>query len=138
MTDLTELSRRVSEADGPSRELDAEIWLALDPRNTRKQWSYVHEATGRTCEVDETWDATRRLIIVPAYTASLDAVATLIAEKLPEDTMISMAWRRSPLTAGAYVMPSRCNAVDGAAKTPALALLSAALLAIHERNKSDE
>lgn len=135
---LTELSRRVSEADGPSRELDAEIWLALDPRNTRKQWSYVHGATGRTCEVDETRDATRRLIIVPAYTASLDAVAALIAEKLPGFKW-SLHKSGSPYVAGVTKeAPIRTMPHMGVAATPALALLSAALLAIHERKKSDE
>lgn len=141
MTTLSELSRRVSEAEGPSRELDVEIWLALDGRNTRKQWSYVHEATGKTCEIDETRDATRRLITVPEYTASLDAVAALIAEKLPgcgwqigqtEEDMDFRCWARVLKRSALFAPP------NGVAKTPALALLAAALLAIHERNKSSE
>jgi hypothetical protein len=67
------LAQRCEQATGPDRELDAAIWLLCVPGATRMQWSYVHIATERTCEIDETRDATGRLIIVPAYSASLDA-----------------------------------------------------------------
>ena len=67
------LALRCEQATGPDRELDAAIWLLCVPGATRMQWSYVHIATERTCEIDETRDATGRLIIVPAYSASLDA-----------------------------------------------------------------
>ena len=77
MTDalIAELER----ATEGSRGLDAEIWLTL-PGNTRRQWSYTHEATGRECHVDETRDANHRLVIVPYYTTNIDSAITLVPE----------------------------------------------------------
>lgn len=80
MTDLLVLADRVEKLTGPDRDLEAEIWLACTPGATRNKWSYVHKATGRECTVDETRDATDRLIIVPSFTASLDAVLTLLPD----------------------------------------------------------
>lgn len=80
MPDLSDLISRVEKASGPDRDLEAEIWLACTPGATRNKWSYVHKATGRECTVDETRDATDRLIIVPSFTASLDAVLTLLPD----------------------------------------------------------
>ena len=82
MNDLTSLIERIEAATGGERELDAEIWLACTPGATRDKWSYIHKATGRECTVDETRDATDRLIIVPSYTSSLDAALTLLPEGL--------------------------------------------------------
>ncbi len=82
MTSLTSLIERIEAATGGDRELDAEIWLACTPGATRDKWSYIHKATGRECTVDETRDVTDRLIIVPSFTASLDAVLTLLPEGL--------------------------------------------------------
>lgn len=80
MTDLLVLADRVEKLTGPDRDLEAEIWLACTPGATRNKWSYVHKATGRECTVDETRDATDRLIIVPEYTTSIDASLTLLPE----------------------------------------------------------
>lgn len=82
MTDLLALADRVEKLTGPDRDLEAEIWLACTPGATRNKWSYVHKATGRECTVDETRDATDRLIIVPEYTTSIDAALTLLPEGL--------------------------------------------------------
>lgn len=78
MPDLSDLISRVEKASGPDRDLEAEIWLACTPGATRNKWSYVHKATGRECTVDETRDATDRLIIVPSFTTSIDAALTLL------------------------------------------------------------
>ena len=78
----TDLIARLQAADGPSRELDAEIWLATTPGATRKKWGYTHLASGRWCEIDETRDATHRLILVPTYTDSLDAAVSLVPNDL--------------------------------------------------------
>ena len=80
MTSLTSLIERIEAATGGERELDAEIWLACTPGATRDKWSYIHKATGRECTVDETRDATDRLIIVPSYTTSIDAALTLLPD----------------------------------------------------------
>lgn len=82
MADLLVLADRVEKLTGPDCDLEAEIWLACTPGATRNKWSYVHKATGRECTVDETRDVTDRLIIVPSFTASLDAVLTLLPEGL--------------------------------------------------------
>ena len=82
MTDLLVLADRVEKLTGPDRDLEAEIWLACTPGATRDKWSYIHKATGRECTVDETRDATGRLVIVPSYSTSIDAALTLLPEGL--------------------------------------------------------
>ena len=83
MTDYSALLDKLRAAKGPDRGLDAELWLATTPGATRKQWSYLHEATGRTCDVDETRDSTHRLVVVPEITASVDAALVLVERELP-------------------------------------------------------
>lgn len=138
MTDLLTLSRRVSEADGPSRELDVATGIA-----TRKffvsdkldGWGNPLigriDRDGSICTPGNGGpDA-----LVPHYTASLDAVAALIAERLPGFKW-SLHKSESPYVAGVTKeAPVRTMPHMGVAKTPALALLSAALLAIHERKE---
>lgn len=147
MTDLPELSRRVSEAQGPSRELDAKVAEAIGWRVSRDPWWNWHEGPRYDPPGDE-WcirrDGRNDLACneaLPAFTASLDAVAALIAEKLPgcgwqigqtEEDMDFRCWARVLKRSALFAPP------NGVAATPALALLSAALLAIHERNKNDE
>lgn len=125
MTDLTTLSRRVSEAEGPSRELDAEIAEALG-------WSTFMLGGAGLC-----WKSPDGHIHAgpPEWTRSLDAVVALIAEKLPGFKW-SLHKSGSPYIAGVTKeAPVRTMPHMGVAKTPALALLSAALLAIHERKE---
>lgn len=78
MTTLIELAERCEKLAGPCRETDAGIWLATTPGATRRKSSYVHKATGRTCDVDETRAPGGLLIVVPSYTGSLDAALSLI------------------------------------------------------------
>lgn len=133
MTNLLELAAKVEAAEGPDRELDAEIWLACTPGATRDQWSYIHNATGRECHVDETRDASHRLVIIPAYTSSVDAAMMLVPE--------GWFWRvgHSTLYAGwAHLNrkhPDFCNREDehsAQAAAPALALTAASLKARSE------
>lgn len=81
---MSDLIARLEAAEEPSRELDTEIWLACVPGTTRNQWSYTHVATGRLCDINETRelqpDGCRRLVIVPNYTASIDAALTLVPD----------------------------------------------------------
>ena len=125
MTNLTELSRRVSKAEGPSRELDAAVYIAF----TKARLPDAEYLKGLKLD----W--------LPAYTASIDAVAALIAEKLPTNWhwLAGHAGDAFPgLFTGMIMPPGLAFEMTVRAKTPALALLAAALLAIHERNKSDE
>ena len=118
--ELEALAARVEALMGPCRETDAMIWLATETGATREQWSYIHEATGRECFVDETRNADRRLIIVPAFTASLDSAMALADGR--EWTVQSNKPKPMAIVAGIerYVV----------ATTPALALTAAALRAI--------
>lgn len=78
---LQDLIKRCSEAAASDRELDAAIWLAVTPGATRNKGGYTHTATGRWCDIDETRDPTGRLIVVPPYTSSLDAAASLAGDQ---------------------------------------------------------
>ena len=88
-------------------------------------------------------DQKMRLDWLPHYTSSIEAVVALIAGKLPDwsgyhDTGPNLAQYKAAV--GSPGRPStspRCT-IWATGKTPALALLSAALLAIHERNAPDE
>jgi hypothetical protein len=116
------------QATGPDRELDAAIWLLCVPGATRKQWSYVHIATERTCEIDETRDGSGKLIIVPTYSASLDAALTLVPAEancfgFDSDPKTCEAYCSRNHVAGGHWIVSR------EAATPALALCAAALRA---------
>lgn len=148
---MDDLIKRLEEATGPSRELDAEIWLAVEPGATRDQWSYTHEATGRVCHVDETRDAARRLVLVPSYTSSLDAALTLVPEGfgwncgMPLPKYMARFWasvfrektaeerQSGNIHAGSFYQhgPDRGTALkaDEYSATPALALCIASLRA---------
>lgn len=138
MTTLPELSRRVSEAEGPSRELDAEVYIALEiPAPRVGRIDRMGGVVGWH-PIDAPYQSS---IEVPRYTASLDAVAALIADNLPgcgwqvgqtEEDMGFRCWARVLKRSALFAPP------NGVAATPALALLAAALLAIHKRNKRCE
>jgi hypothetical protein len=131
---LLSLADRCEQATGADRELDALVWLTCVPGTTRNELRYIHKATGKECVIDETRDANRCLIVVPAYTASVDAAMTLvpsgwriialaetqIADALPFEVRLSE--RNADF--------GRSKVVGGDAATPARALTAAALRAI--------
>lgn len=124
---LDGLITKLEKSTGPDRELDAHIWLEVTPGATRKQGSYVHTASGRTCEIDETRIASGRLIVVPEYTASIDIALTLIPSK--PDLLawkISFAYNGAPFDAWIY----NGKEFEGRHPTsPAIALVIACLRA---------
>lgn len=130
---LQVLLERVKAASGPDREMDAAVWLALEPGVTRKQWSYIHTASGQECRMDETRDATGRLIVVPSFTASIDAALALV-EKVQPATM----WAVGNMEMGPFcrlVAPTRGGGYVGGyyeanANTEPLAILAALLTAL--------
>lgn len=128
MPDLSDLISRVEKASGPDGDLEAEIWLACTPGATRDKWSYIHKATGRECTVDETRDATDRLIIVPSYTTSIDAALTLLPEGL--DWLVRTGERADGDQPYGHVFDgARFGIGEAEAATPVLALLAAILRA---------
>jgi hypothetical protein len=112
MTDLSALADEIERLDGPSREMDGTIYVAIYGPDKRM-----------VCG-DATADD------VPAYTASLDAALTLMPEGSPMELHI-----RSNMT-DAYVWPDdREDGIRGHAATPSLALCAAALRARSENQR---
>lgn len=122
---MTDLIARIESADGPDRELDAELmaishdWKirALTKGSTYRDWCWVNRETGK-------WVTTSRQGY--EYTASIDAALTLV----PDD----LAWHISGgERRGGYVSiesgDDRVPEFKGLAATPALALAAAALKA---------
>ncbi|MDB5620552.1 hypothetical protein [Tardiphaga sp.] len=123
-TKLLELVTCCEAVSHGDRELDADIWLAVTPGATRNKTGYTHAASGKWCDIDETRDATGRLIVVPHYTSSLEAAATLI----PDDFDWVLERTNGGLTICARVGhndPDRSSWGN----TPELALTAAALCA---------
>ena len=117
---MTELARRCEEAEGPSRELDADIALT-------QGW---HELPG------DNWCGPRGEIGVPTYTASIDAAMSLVPSNT-EHTVVF--WQIGNDGEGAnpadylarILICSNLTSKEyrATAATPALALCSAALRA---------
>lgn len=87
--DLSELLERVEAASGPDRELDANLWQQFTPGATRRQ-STVKSAKGLWADytIDETREASGLLIVVPTYTASIDATSALTRRLFPDACLI--------------------------------------------------
>ena len=126
------LLSRLQGLTAPDREVDAALWLEFAPGATRKQWSYIHTATGRECHVDETRDVNGRLIIVPELTSSLDAAVALCERVLPGYDWI-VGHTNGGLTIHAQV--GQNEMVFG--ETPAIALLIAILTALEARDGTE-
>lgn len=77
---LLELAERCERATGPDRELDALIWMEVTPSATRRETVVPPTSARKGWTIDETRDGSGRLIVVPAYSASLDAAMTLVPE----------------------------------------------------------
>ena len=115
------LIERVEQAQGPDREIDLACHTAL-----ALPLGKVCDDNGR---LHPDWSA------VPRYTASLDAAVSLVPE--------GWAWlRKTPQTMTVYEPPQDEKAwavhIDGAASTPALALVAAALRARLVMEAKDE
>lgn len=78
---LRDLIARLEKATGPSRVLDDDIWIALDPKRKRGK---VKTGLGDGFYVDGYYDGERSYIDSQAkrYTASIDAALTLLPKTL--------------------------------------------------------
>jgi hypothetical protein len=126
MTDLLNLAEQCERADAPDREVDTQIWLATTPGASRCS-STVKSSKGLWPDyvIDETRDASGRLIIVPAFTGSIDAAMRLVPEG--HDYCLSKGCDEHPLVS--IALANMVAESQSTAATPALALCAAALRA---------
>ena len=122
-TALNALADRVEQGSGEDRELDAQVWLALTPGATRKALHIDHPKGAYT--IDETRDASRRLIIVPSYTTDLTAVMPLIERVVPAGTN----WKLHGTTGDGAAASAHLMQQSGYAWSPERALTAALLRA---------
>jgi hypothetical protein len=134
---LTSLIERVEKCEGPDREIDALVYIALfDPDVMTDGGGYRGERPAQYQKaskiIADGWDdliGLGQIIGAPEYTASLDAVVTLIEQALP-----GWEWlRQTPGVMTVYRVPSDPKEwavhIDGVHSVPALALLLAFLKA---------
>lgn len=140
--ELLRLAERVEALEGPDREVDAEIWLTVTPGATRKAFVVPDTPERKGWTIDETRDASHRLIVVPAYTASLDAAMTLVPEGWGHTFVLhpgfpsEAAVREYRLRSDGKYWTSSAMAHSGMvkARTPALALTAACLRALAQED----
>ena len=128
---LTALASRCEAAEGPSRELDAEITVALTEGATGVERPPLDGLTDEpqagwllTFDTPRPW--TERWVCVPAYTASLGAALTLVPEG--RDWSMWTVLGRC-MASVAHAQPAAWVPHHAKARTPALALCAAALRA---------
>lgn len=124
--DKTDIAKVVEGLDGPDREVDAEIALAVSYANCRPRTTEEYPKTPIENQYGHG-------IFPPAYTASIDAAMTLV----PEGWSVGLGdlRGRDPVIWRAHLRdhnnpdPSTRQWVEGNCATPALALCAAALRA---------
>ena len=128
MTDYTNLIARLEAAEGPSRELDADIAEALgnpvlrpDPGSSLRYVMWPPE--------DETYTTE-----VPAYTASLDAAVSLVPEGKSVDIKIGLTFGAAEIYETRGMKDWQLGFAE--APIPALVLCIAALKAREAENGS--
>lgn len=142
MTPLQEVLGRVEGVEGPDRELDAALWLAMTPGATRRIIRVKHAHSDAEWDIHETRDATGgRLVSVPAYTASLDAALGLVERVLPGaeyelTTIYGVARATLPLNCSDTVYPETGERKDGNMPLAICAALLKALIAQEGEGRS--
>lgn len=77
MSNILNLIERVEKASGPDRGLDEAIWLAVTPGSSAFTTEVPATEQRKGWTIREQRDANNWLVIVPHYSASLDAVMAL-------------------------------------------------------------
>lgn len=134
MTDLAALLERVEKAEGPDREIDAELyfWFGMSKRQRTDALKFRE----RNCEGRELYSIAILAGIVAMdyystcnpiekYTASLDAAVALVEKMLPGSSW--MAARPPEKTGRAVIVRELVSESEATAATPALALIAALL-----------
>ncbi|WP_283419199.1 hypothetical protein [Sphingopyxis sp. Geo48] len=131
---MDSLIERIEAATGPDRELDRDIMLAAVPcdRAPFRYWVPMNENTGHgAVDVDRVYYGPHcaQAVAVPPFTASLDAVRTLIdpADEWELSTIYNIARAQVGLNRDHQGAWPGCGEHKGG--DPVLALLSAALKA---------
>lgn len=113
---MDELIQKLEEAEGPSRELDADIAIALGKQH-QDVWRWSKSAGVRAA--------------IPSYTRSLDDAMTLV----PDDCEFEVGSAKLVGTYLAKLVTAAEEYIGKGAKTPAIALTAAALKAIAHDKK---
>lgn len=114
MSEMIELAERCEKATGPDRDLDGLIYRSIDPV-IEQCWPH--------------WDRLQREQIVPRYSESIDAAATLLAPGVHVSAQFDMPDEGSDTAASIVLSYGEERLGSGLAATPALALCVAALRA---------
>lgn len=136
MTDPNELADKIEALDGPSREVDAEIYAMLNPH--MKQITPKKKYMGRFFDPKKVSNRTAMdyhvsggaTAVSPRVTASLDAAMTLVPDDWPR--MVSDQRGLLGMRASAEILcnpAGKIQKITANADTPALALCAAALRA---------
>jgi hypothetical protein len=115
------LASRLEEASGGSRELDREIFVALEPEKA-SQRCYAGELEGNVAAY-----------MTPYYTVSLDAALALVERKLP-----GWSWRIGNRPGGGAWVLLGTSREEHLGATPALALLLALVKALSQGGQNHE
>lgn len=128
MTDLPALLERIKAADGPSRELDAEIFIRFTPGVADAgRIDRDHGVVGWWPR-DNGYQAARE---VPSYTYSIDTALALVERMLPPHWVRMDVWYDGSKVSAAITPKPAPNATFGGyGATPALAILAALVSAI--------
>lgn len=127
--ELLQLAEKVEGLSGPNRDVDVLIALAQPETffNAGPRYAGAEDRIGKRMPDGDHIPGQDEHMLVPAYTASLDAAMTLV----PEDALTWHAGKHLKTGEGqAYVLvPDRRDPLYVVTATPALALTAAALRA---------
>lgn len=128
--EMEALIQRVEAAEGPDRELDAEIAVAAGTHEWRTDAGRAVmariEGPGQFCVPGNGGP----LALVPHYTASLDAAVSLVPSGWAHHYAVRPWLRPNPATAGVWQKYQADASFVADAATPELALLVAILKAL--------
>lgn len=134
MTDYTDLVKRLEEAEGPDRELDAAVAVALSENDRDHESQKPEERNLGKFYTPGFPEEMYGQATADFYTASLDATLALVEEKLPGH-FVRIEHGPNHGAAAIYRNGFADCVAEGAGRSPAIALLIA-LLRILE--KSDD
>jgi len=143
---LSDLEKRLSEAEGPDRELDAAIAVATTPATGERELRVYYRLPNvyDRCEAGTYWRVSisgKSLRTAPEYTASLDAAVALVERALPtySRTIYFEAWQGENLRCAADVFGPDLGKTRGLSrhKTEPLALCLALIRALQLREGED-